>query len=453
MLVKLAYGNVRRSARDFSVYFMTLAFAACLLYSFLASTDYLLALDLTPDQREAFAKAGGVLQAFAIFIDVIFCFLLAYANMFLLRRRKREFGTYLLLGMARNQVALVLIAEIAVTAVASLACGLILGWMLSPLFSLIAAFVFGVAWTPVLVVSGQAVWQCVCSFAVISVLATVLSVRGIWKRPLVDLVRLAAVPERRPLSRGGALRAQKVAAALLLAIVWGTCLLNPGYFIVFIIPLGFVALFGSYFLIRVVSSSLPRRLRAHADRYWTGLVPFTVRQLEARAETGCMAAAAECVLLAASMCMTVAGLAFSVGLRTGEFAGAGQVLLPIAYACIFYGAAFLVAAAAVLALQQLSKAVDAKASYRALAVIGTPEELLRSSLFAEVGVCFGVPAALALVHCIFGFLLIGVLSIMFGVEGVVVFMSATVALALCVLGIYYLVTVRACGRYIRYQAL
>ena len=51
MLFRLAWGNVRRSARDFSVYFMTLAFAACLLYSFLASTDYL--LRARPDRRAA----------------------------------------------------------------------------------------------------------------------------------------------------------------------------------------------------------------------------------------------------------------------------------------------------------------------------------------------------------------------------------------------------------------
>ena len=44
MYLKLAYRNVRRSVRDYSVYFATLAFAACLLYSFTASTEYLLEL-------------------------------------------------------------------------------------------------------------------------------------------------------------------------------------------------------------------------------------------------------------------------------------------------------------------------------------------------------------------------------------------------------------------------
>ena len=443
MLIKLAFGNVRRSVRDFSIYFATLAFAACLLYSFLASTDYLLALDLTAEQRGAFAKAGEVLLAFAVFIDVIFCFLLGYANAFLLKRRKREFGTYLLLGMGRRHVALVLIAEFALVGAASLACGLLLGWALSPVFSLVAAFVFGAPWAPALVFSWAAAGQCACSFGAISVLAALASVRSVWRRPLVELMRAARVPERRRLAGNVALRAQKVAAALLLGLVWGTCLLNPGYFMVCIIPLGFVALFGSYFLIRAVAACAPGRLRTREERYWTGLIPFTVRQLEARAETGSMAAAAECVLLAASMCMTVAGLVFSVGLRTGELADGGQALLPVAYACVFYGAAFLVAAAAVLALQQLSRAVDAGRSYRALAVLGAPGGMVRASVRREVGVCFGVPVALALAHCVFGFVLIGVLGIMFGAEGILAFMCGTLALTLGILALYYLGTVRA----------
>ena len=442
MLFKLALGNVRRSARDFSVYFLTLAFAACLLYSFLASTDYLLALDLSSDQRVAYAQAGGVLQAFAVFIDVIFCFLLGYANAFLLRRRKREFGTYLLLGMGRCRVALVLMVECAVAGAVSLACGLVMGWILSPAFSLVAAFVFGVSWRPVIVFSAPAAVQCACSFAAISAVAAAAAVRGVSRCPLIELMCSSAVPECRRLARGAALRAQGVAAGALLALVWGTCLLNPGYFIVFIIPMGFVALFGSYFLIRVLAMCVPERLRAHTERYWAGLTPFTVRQLEARAETGAMAMAAECVLLAASLCMTVAGLAFSVGMRMGELVEGAEALLPIAYACVFYGAVFLIAAAAVLALQQLARAADDAPAYRTLVVLGVSRDMSRASVQAQIGVGFAMPTALALMHCLFGFVLIGMITIMMEADGFFLFAGGAVGLTLGILGVYYLLTVR-----------
>ena len=227
MLVKLVWGNARRAARDFSVYFLTLVFAVCLLYSFLASSDYLLALSLTDAQRASFAKAGEVLFAFAVFIDVIFCFLLGYANAFLLRRRKREFGLYLLLGLRPRQVAGVLLAECALASVAALACGLVAGVATSPVFGLIAAYVFGAPWHPEVVLAPAAALQTALTFLIICVIATGFSVASICRRPLVELMGAERVPERKRLAGAAPLRVQRVAAAVLLAIVWGTCLFNP----------------------------------------------------------------------------------------------------------------------------------------------------------------------------------------------------------------------------------
>ncbi len=244
MLVKLAWGNARRAARDFSVYFLTLVFAVCLLYSFLASSDYLLALSLTDAQRASFAKAGEVLVAFAVLIDVIFCFLLGYANAFLLRRRKREFGLYLLLGLRPRQVAGVLLAECALASVAALACGLVAGVATSPVFGLIAAYVFGAPWHPEVVLASAAALQTALTFLIICVIAAGFSVASICRRPLVELMGAERVPERRLLAGAAPLRVQRVAAAVLLAVVWGTCLFNSGYFIIFVIPMGVCALIG-----------------------------------------------------------------------------------------------------------------------------------------------------------------------------------------------------------------
>ena len=113
LYLKLAVGNVRRSARDYSVYFATLGFAACLLYSFVASTDYLVALGLSTEQMGVLGSAGDILQAFSVFTVLVFLFLVRYANRFLLRRRKREFALYELCGMGRGAVSVVLVAETA----------------------------------------------------------------------------------------------------------------------------------------------------------------------------------------------------------------------------------------------------------------------------------------------------------------------------------------------------
>ena len=111
MYAKIAIGNIRRSFGDYSIYFMTLAFAACLLYSFTASTDYLLALDLSEQQRGVYDSANGVMQAFSVFSVIVFAFLIVYANRFILRRRSREFALYEILGMPASSIARILAYE------------------------------------------------------------------------------------------------------------------------------------------------------------------------------------------------------------------------------------------------------------------------------------------------------------------------------------------------------
>lgn len=190
----------------------------------------------------------------------------------------------------------------------------------------------------------------------------------------------------------------------------------------------------------------PERLRARPDRYWRGLAPFTVRQLEARAESGALAMAAESVLLAASMCLMLVGFAFSAGLRGPQAPAGAAALAPVAFACVFYGAAFLVAAIAVLALQQLVQMPGQVRSCSTLHVLGAPETAVRASLRAQVAVHFATPLAFASLHCLFGFALIGMISIMMGAEGFPLFALGVVAVAVMLLAGYYALTTAACVR-------
>ena len=121
-------------------------------------------------------------------------------------------------------------------------------------------------------------------------------------------------------------------------------------------------------------------------------------------------------------------------------------MAPIAYACVFYGAAFLVAAAAVLALQQLSQAADAHAAYRALHRLGAPRRLAAGSLRRQVGVSFAAPFAMACAHCVFGFVLIGALALMAESAGFVPIVAGTVGATAAVFALLlsaYLPRVRA----------
>lgn len=447
MYLKLAWGNVRRSVRDYSVYFGTLVLAACLLYSFIASGDYLLALDLTAEQRSVYAQIGSVLEAFSIFVVIVFIFLVAYANRFIVRRRKREFGLYALVGMERRGVGCVLALEGGIVGAAALAAGVLLGAVLSPAFSSVAAFVFNVPWRAEVTFSASAaMWTAGC-FAVIAGLGAFACVRDVLRRPLVELMQAEHAPERLVGGTRAGSRVQLLLAAPLLAVVWGSCVLQPVYFIAFIIPMGFAAFGATFLVMRALAWRAGERARRNEERYWDGLSAFTTRQVEARISSTSAALSCVCVLVAAAVCMACAGFAFSVGMRgSAELADAAEALAPIGYVGIFYGAAFLITAAAILALQQLSGAADARRSYEALRKLGCDRAMAARSIRRQVALCFAAPLVGALVHDAFGLVLVGFLAFVFGSASFALIVADVLGFTLVLMAAYGVVTARACER-------
>lgn len=447
--LRLALGNVSRSVRDYSVYFATLAFAACLLYSFNASGDYLMAMGLNEAQLAVLGKSRDILGAFSTFVVLVFAVLVAYASRFIVRRRAAEFGLYGLLGMRATQLAGIVAAEGVLVGVAALAAGVALGALASPAFGAVAAFVFGVPWRLAWSFSPDAALATCGWFAGIEGAAVLLSVVDVLRRPLVDLIERSRAPERLVLTGRGVTRAQAALAAVLLAVVWGLCVVQPGLFIFLILPMGWMAYVATSLVFRLVASRVPARMRRR-ERYWEGLRAFALRQLEGHVSTSCQALSCTCVLLSCAVCMVCAGLAFSVGQRAAGAVDPGALaeasLAPIGYVGIFYGESFLVAAAAVLALQQVSQAADGRRAYATLAELGADPKEMRAAVRSQVGAAFALPAAMAVAHDLVGLMLVRQLAM--GVSDGVFAAIAALSLGgtLALLGLYYLLCVRECRR-------
>ncbi len=74
----------------------------------------------------------------------------------------------------------------------------------------------------------------------------------------------------------------------------------------------------------------------------------------------------------------------------------------ITFIAIYLGVIFLIASSAILALKQLTDASDNKQRYTILRKIGCDEKMINKSLFRQIGIFFGVPLLLAIIHSIFG---------------------------------------------------
>ena len=121
MLARLAVGNIRKSIADFGIYFLTVVLGVAVFYAFNSMSQQRTVLAMTESQDKIFELLGTVIGGVSVFIACVLVFLVVYANRFLVKRRKREFGIYLMLGMSTGDVVKIVAVESLITGAASLA--------------------------------------------------------------------------------------------------------------------------------------------------------------------------------------------------------------------------------------------------------------------------------------------------------------------------------------------
>ena len=411
---KLARGNVRRSMRSYSVYFATLAFGSCLLYSFSSATDYLQTLDLSPEMASVMVDLNKYLPPFGFFIALVFVFIVSYASRMLVRRRKRELAFYRLMGMSGWRVGRVLFCECLIVGAASLAAGIGVGVVLSPAFGAVTAYAFATPWRFSLVVSPVGCAITVFSFVTITLFSSLASQRELHRHGIAELMRADREVETIGREGEGASPRSLRFGLGLLGIVYLCCGVQPlqMLFILFLIPMCAMACLGTYLVLRYLASHLPARLRRIRSFYLHGLNCFVMRQVESKIRATCGALTWVSALMAVGVCMVAMGIGFRLAFDVAPVSPSGLDALsyaPVSFVGIYYGMTFVVAACAILALHQLSEAQDNAPRYVCLRRLGCSEGLLARSVLGQVSTYFVVPGAMALVHDAFGLVITGCL--------------------------------------------
>lgn len=126
MLGKLAVRNVRRSARDYLVYVITMTFVTALMFAF---NSVIFSADIRKrvDQVGIMAALVGLAT---FFIVIIIAWLINYMVRFMLEKRSREFGTYLLLGMRKKEISRLYMRENMLMGAGAFVIGLVFGVLL-----------------------------------------------------------------------------------------------------------------------------------------------------------------------------------------------------------------------------------------------------------------------------------------------------------------------------------
>ena len=183
-LSKLSARNAKRQAKDYLVYFVTVVMAAALLYSFNA---------LTFSQEIKTLSEGMKMLSFMIALATVvvvcvFGWLVAYATKFMLLRRGRELGTYLLIGLENRQVARLFFLENLAVGGCALALGTVLGGLLYQAFRALTLALFKLPYRFSFGFSLPALGLTVVCFSLIYLFALGRSRRYIRKAKIHDLI-------------------------------------------------------------------------------------------------------------------------------------------------------------------------------------------------------------------------------------------------------------------------
>jgi len=189
MLFKLAIKNIITSIKDFGIYFITITFGVAIFYMFNSIESQASIMEVTKRQQDIFQSINQVMGFISLFISVILGFLILYANGFLIKRRKKELGIYLTLGMKRTHVNFIFIVETLLAAVVALFSGIILGIGLSQVMSYFTSLLFEVNMNEYkMIFSWLAFWKSILYFGVIYAVVMFFNFFFISKQKLLNLI-------------------------------------------------------------------------------------------------------------------------------------------------------------------------------------------------------------------------------------------------------------------------
>ena len=320
MLCKLAWGNVRRAGRDYLVYLLTLTLGVTVFYAF---NTISMQVDIAGIDEEGLAQVmGSMLGYLTYFLAGVMAFLMVYANNFIMKRRKKEFGLYQVLGMGRGRVATIMALETVIVSVVAFVAGIVLGVGLSQLMTFFTASLFKTQIANFhFFFSVHAFNLTLACMLVMFVLTLLLNLRAVRRTKLIELMgaerRNESIKTRNPW-----IAIAIFAMGVVLVGVAYYRLLRDGFPLTatdsklqeamnqFGITTAMVTV-GTFALFWGLSGMLIKLLQSLRGVYWRGLNMFIVRQLAAKVNTVCFSMGVIAMLLFLAITSVTCGMSIA----------------------------------------------------------------------------------------------------------------------------------------------
>lgn len=320
MLCKLAWGNVRRAGRGYLVYLLTLTLGVTVFYAF---NTISMQVDIAGIDEKGLAQVmGSMLGDLTYFLAGVMAFLMVYANNFIMKRRKKEFGLYQVLGMGRGRVATIMALETVIVSVVAFVAGIVLGVGLSQLMTFFTASLFKTQIANFhFFFSVHAFNLTLACMLVMFVLTLLLNLRAVRRTKLIELMgaerRNESIKTRNPW-----IAIAIFAVGVVLVGVAYYRLLRDGFPLTatdsklqeamnqFGITTAMVTV-GTFALFWGLSGMLIKLLQSLRGVYWRGLNMFTVRQLAAKVNTVCFSMGVIAMILFLAITSVTCGMSIA----------------------------------------------------------------------------------------------------------------------------------------------
>lgn len=306
MYFKLALKNVKKSFKDYAVYFFTLIVGVSIFYMFNSIESQTLMLELTNTKHEMLETMSQVLSIISVFVAFILAFLIIYASGFLMKRRKKEFGIYMLLGMKKRKISRIILAETLLVGIISLIVGLVVGIGLSQLMSVVVANMFEANMTNfAFTFSSSALIKTCIYFAIIYLIIMIFNVISVNRCKLIDLINSKKKSEQVKLKNMTLCVIIFLIAVAMLGYAYYNVTINRDNLVkqeqvLMQIILGIVS---TFLIFWSLSGMLLKIVMTMKKTYYKGINAFVTKQLSSKINTTVISTTIICLMLFVTICI------------------------------------------------------------------------------------------------------------------------------------------------------
>ena len=314
MLFKLSFENMKKSIKDYGIYFLTLVLGVAIFYMFNSLDSQQAMLEVSESTRSMIQLMISMLGMISVFVAIILGLLIVYANNFLINRRKKEFGIYMTLGMGKRQISKIILLETIFVGIVSLVVGIVIGVVGSQFMSILVAKLFEADMSDyTFVFSKEACIKTCIYFAVMYLAVMIFNTFTISRYKLINLLNANKKNEKVKI---------KNPIISVLVFIFAVCMLGYAYYKVTagantidtidkLLPPVLMGVVSTVLIFWSLSGFILKVLQMSKKIYLSGTNMFVLRQINNKINTTVISMSVICLMLF----MTITVLSSSLSLR------------------------------------------------------------------------------------------------------------------------------------------